>query len=222
MILTLLFITFIILLIIYSINNYNNNDNNNNNYKLTNILNKNDSVVLVGNGPIKKDDIKKINNSNYLVFRFNDAKNINVNDKIDIIVLRDNTLNLIKKYIKLNIYILPIVSNKNSYKILKKYKNYNKLLKPILIYEKLHGKNNIVNDLKIFNTYHYHSDTLYGLSTGGALIEYLYNNFKLKNIYLYGFNFNGDNRHIDFKYKNLIKDNCKNCIINKTINSNYV
>ena len=215
MIIVIIAIILIIIFLLCTI--FKNNQSNLISFKniLGNIENK---IAVVGNGPLSEEQRQKINNEPYnYVIRFIDLKNFKKGDRIDIHVIRYSNgefsgINLEKNTIKLP--IIPLLCNFN---ILNKYK----LLDPIYIYEKQY-KTKYINtkqdkfkpkNIKIGkciiskNTI---KESIYGFSSGGIILAYLHEMKDVKNIDVFGMNFNGINEHIDFKYPNIIPNCCSN------------
>ena len=169
-----------------------------------------EKVVLVGNGSISEKDREEINKSS-CVIRFNNMKNFKTGDKVDAVAVRDNGLN-VKKY-----PTIPIVSDKNKLKS-------NSTHKPIYLYEPKKKGNNIISDKYMFSecdNRKLHSDTYWGPSTGGVLIDSLQSDENVREIKIYGMNWNGSHNHVDFKHTDIVKNCCTKCEIHPTKSEIY-
>lgn len=191
----------------------------------------NSKVAIVGNGPLYNKDIAKILECN-LIIQFNHAEHYHKINRCDILAVRpreektdklflvNNTLKTIKK----ETYILPITITNDNIKLFKKTKN--KLLKPILIYEDSYKKNSeLSGNTSLFNLNeekYQQKNTLYGPSSGAALISEIDKIDSIDKIYIFGMNFNGGPQyHLDFKYPFLVKKHCQKCIFHPTPNQGY-
>jgi len=177
------------------------------------------NIALVGNGPIS-DEQRNIINSSDCIIRINNSRNKLPHERTDILVLRDNVIHLSDKDTILW-PVIPWCKNLKDYKV-----SYSKLIKPIKIYDEVHcpDKKNDPNikywkSNKVFKECikdNKHGDSYSGISTGTAVISELMKNDAIVKLDVFGMNFNGHPRHLDFVDKEVTDKCCTKCIFHKT------
>lgn len=198
-------------------------------YKVDNYLNDfvSGTVAVVGNGPLSEQDRLNINNSDYVI-RFNDLKNFRPGERCDIHAIRHHEkFDFISAY-KTPKYshVLPILSNpKSAFKSI--FLSGRSGFEPLLLFDPRTKDNLLIGNNKIFKHSRCGEECVpinsdFGVSTGTAVIDALENSKFVNKIHIYGMNWNGEHGHLDFKYPDLVKNNCSKCKIHKTRNNHYL
>ena len=189
------------------------------------------TIAVVGNGSLTSKDYSRINKFD-IVYRFNDCKNYRNNDKITHLVVRQT--NLTNEVTGLNSNyetdknvnnIIFIGTSKSIFLKIKK-NNEKKNVRMIDVWEELLHKKESERkpnyDIIKFNNNFIKPPYLpSGPSSGFLLISNIYND-KIK-MEIFGMNFNFETTaHNGIWETKIIEENCKNCILNKTKNENYL
>lgn len=203
-------------------------------YHIENFESNNDNLIaVVGNGPISQKDRSLINKFKY-VYRFNDCKNMKVNDKITHLVVRQsgNTgfVHGIDKNYKCPLDVPNLIFIGTDETLFQKLKQNNPscYLKMIEIYEK-----NICNKtscsikhndkIKFNGIYVEPSNADWGGSSGFYMLADLTNSPLPKEIHIFGMNWNFDRMGHNSKWeKKIIKKLCQNCRVHPTSANTYI
>lgn len=182
---------------------------------------RSDSVAVVGNGPLSNRDRRDIEKCPCII-RFNDQKNKRCRERTDIVVLRYNTL--FKQFsgrgktdqgtVPKATYCWPVCSQP---KELLALQTASTLLLPILTSGTRDGN----RDIDMFpgcnacnSSACKHTLTKNGPSSGGAVIDALQKMSSIKQIDVFGMNWNGwKDVHVDFKFPKVIDQCCSKCVI---------
>ena len=182
------------------------------------------NIAVIGNGPINDSQRKMINNHDCII-RFNDQKNKLYDERTDLLVLRNNTLDLGTA----DVNVLPVIPFCQKY--LLNQLQYKKMLPPTYVYEDVcedHPDATEMRKKKIYpNCFKEarHGDSPIGPSTGTALLSTLQDDENVKSINVFGMNFNGElinSFHVDFIDINLSNICCTKCIFHETVNNEYI
>ena len=232
-----IFIILSVIIILYLIGRYPPNKNSFSDNEIQGLPNHSpispyvaQQVAVVGNGPISENDSKKINECQCII-RFNDAKNRKSDERTDLqIVRRQLGVGKIERmfwkyFVPKGVYTMYVTEP--SYVL-----SYNGLENPLGVIDIGRDKTKFRDDLKLFpgcnkcdNKPCTYSLTEWGPSTGALVINMLESMDNIKEINVFGMNWNPPsnkiNVHVDFNYPELIKNCCKKCIIHKTTTNNY-
>lgn len=184
----------------------------------------NGSVAVVGNGPLSNEDRYNISKAD-CVIRFNDLKNFKRGERCDIHAIRYTLgrypgINLSPKHAK----ILPVSPNNFSVFNSRDLCNVEGL-PPLLIYDP-RANNDLHENVSIFENSNcgkecIQSSSSYGPSTGAVVIDMLEKLNSVNKINVYGMNWNGTTKHIDFKNPTIVQKFCSKCNIHPTQNNKY-
>ena len=179
------------------------------------------NVAVVGNGPISEEDRNLINKQNCII-RFNDQKSKLEHERIDVLVLRNNTLHISKRD-DIIWPVIPFCKTIDDYEV-----RYSKMIKPIYVFEEVCDHEPNVQEMKSKKVYSNcikqarHGDGTSGVSTGSAVLSSLQNDDTVESINVFGMNFNGGWWHVDFNDPNLSNICCTKCIFHKTRGDEYI
>ena len=194
------------------------------------------TIAIVGNGPISKKDVHKINKCD-CVFRCNHARHFKPGrDKIDYIFNRihifgpyNSSYNSSDKFIKKNSNLSFEVIDVGT-KQLNAGKRHH-----LFTYNSKKNKYPKNRDLRVFKSCNFchnnnkclHRSSLLGPTTGLMGIEFVSTTYPNATIHLFGFNWcidfkstNPNNGHM-LHEKEIIRRCCKNCIVHRTPRSTY-
>ena len=195
-------------------------------------------VAVIGNGPIFESDFENIKKYPFII-HFNHARYLDKIDKCDLLVIRplENYKNGIQKVEHLketfkeingNTLILPILIKDSRVNIIQLINiKKNKILKPLKSFEIKafdQDKTDSIQNNILFNCHEEickYKSSANGPSTGGIILSELFKYPFIKEIHVFGMNFNGNDGHIDFLNPHIVKKYCTKCIFHQTSNSSY-
>ena len=182
-------------------------------------------VAVVGNGPLSEEDRTAID-AHDCVSRFNSVANRRKGERFDVHVSRrmgDTFAGMDRNDGR---PVVPVtVSEDLAYSAPELVGKT--VLPPLLAYERQLGSENTQPpDRRLFEHSRCgdecaHASSDWGPSTGAMAIDVLDKSPHVRTIDVYGMNWNGDPRHIDFKHPNLVPTHCTKCHIHRTASNTY-
>ena len=177
-------------------------------------------VFVVGNGHLKLDDsvfLKSLTTSSTII-RFNDMNTFDCNDPITIHVSRiPSSWPSFCKYDAIEWYVTPYSSENTP-------PGANLTIE---VYEADTSNNDVPSSLRLFSkcsSCHdecYHNASAWGPSTGSAVIDYLEYLTTVDRIDVFGMNWRGNSKHIDFMDPTIVKRCCTKCVFHDTLDDTY-
>lgn len=197
-------------------------------------------VAVVGNGPLSENDRKMIDKCQCII-RFNDAKNRRSNERTDLQVVRRKLAfgridrMFWKYYIPEGVYTMYISEKRSEWDPTSNISFTG--LENLIGSLDVGTRGSEFRDNKVLfpgcnrcdNKPCTYSLAGNGPSSGGIIIEMLDSLDNIKEIHIFGMNWNSPNNkyaypegHIDFRYQGIVKECCKKCIHHKTPTNDYI
>lgn len=172
----------------------------------------NQTIAVIGNGDITQEQREEIKDFSVTI-RFNDVNNKMPGERTTIHVIRhpSNHVDIDTLY---EWHVSPFKTDTN-----------HKLFTPT--FETDRGENNILSEKIIFPDCDcglscFSNQTYFGSSTGTVILDVLQSLIFVKQINVYGMNWNGDpTHHIDFKNRSIVPNCCTKCVIHSMNTTMY-
>ena len=174
------------------------------------------NMTVIGNGPLSYNQRLEIKGIPRCVVRFNKMENYRRGEPFHALALREHTMPFSSRY---NKTIIPVISSDVHLENL-----YGKHLDPIYVTQHQYRLIPKYEHLRLFegcNESRLHRSTLKGPSTGAAVIDFLQKHENVSHVHVFGMNWNGVKQHVDFKYKNIVRQCCTKCVIHQTPSGTY-
>ena len=175
--------------------------------------------VVVGNGPLTSKERRQINShaEDAVIVRFNDENNFEYDDATHVHVIRHPSWSSRKNGLE-EWHISPFSDWVPSSAKVKS-----------VVYEAQYGKDNEApSDQMLFastcwdwDSTCFMNQTKYGASTGAVVLSALNENLNVKNISVFGMNWNGNQDHIDFLHPKMVALMCTKCNVHATHTDDY-
>lgn len=175
-------------------------------------------VTVIGNGALSQKAKNATKGAN-CVIRFNHMHGYYPGAPVHAVALREHTMKLSQH--RRSIPVIPVISNRSQLRPLNASS-----LAPIYITQNHVKEKPEYKRLKLFSRckrWKFHTNVIArnGPSTGAAVIDFLEKHPDVRAIDVWGFNWNGTRRHVDFLYPRLVRDCCTKCTIHKMHTRDY-